>query len=79
MMASAGYRLQRERNSYPIALINADIPAQAGIHRGGAEHLQPVPIYGLRIRSEKKRTGTRDSGPRTHLCYLAALLPAKAR
>jgi hypothetical protein len=78
MMASAGYRLQRERNSYRIALINAVIPAQAGIHRG-AEHLQPVAIYGLRIRSEKKRTGTRDSGPRTHLCYLAALLPAKAR
>jgi hypothetical protein len=79
MIASAGYKLQRERNSYPIALINAVIPAQAGIHRGGAVHVQPVAIYGLRIRSEKKRAGIRDPGPRTRLCYLAALLPAKAR
>jgi len=43
MIASAGYKLQRERNSYPIALINAVIPAQAGIHRGG-ENVYPREI-----------------------------------
>jgi hypothetical protein len=32
MIASAVYKLQRERNAYPIALINDVIPAQAGIH-----------------------------------------------